>query len=78
MVDPVLNWSPGVPPKVERLPYLVRFSDEAPGYEVLSWVPEIGKWCQGRSGLGEDRYDDEELASVMHAPLPPQRPAREK
>ena len=65
-----LAWGLGVPPKVERQPYLVYFKDEAAGYDVLTWVPEIGKWCQGRDGLGEDRYDGDELADAFYAPLP--------
>lgn len=61
-----LIWWRGVPPKVPRLPYLIQIDK---GFDVISWVPETESWHQGVEGLGEDRYDDEELAEVYYAPL---------
>jgi hypothetical protein len=65
-----LVWGHGQPPKADGQPYLVWFTEDAQGYDVLTWVQEIGKWCQGREGIGEDRYDDAELAEAYYAPLP--------
>ena len=61
-----LEWRKGLRPKAPRLPYLAQIDN---GFEVLTWVQGHGKWCQGIEGLGEDRYEDQELAEVFFAPL---------